>query len=93
MYQIHITHFVNPHRFRYKYADTTDKHSHEIELKLEKYVKENGDRVKANKHDRYRFEKIVGVFLARFLESKQKWIRAGIDVADESTDFEDEMIA
>lgn len=86
--QIHITHVVNPHRFWFKYSDAPGKNSDEIENVLQKYAKENGNRVKVKNQEKYRSEIIVGVFW----ESKQKWIRAEVDVADESTDFENAII-
>lgn len=77
--KINITHVVNPHRFWFIHEGSSEKNAQDIECALEKYVMENGDRIKISDSEKCRSESCVGVFL----QSKQKWIRAQIDSVDE----------
>lgn len=86
---IKITHVINPHLFWFKYVDTPDTGAKQIELALINYVAESGDRMSAAKSNgRYRNESYVAVFMA----SMEKYIRAEIDVCDDPLLAEHEII-
>lgn len=81
--QIEITHVVNPHLFWFKYMNQPGTELAEFERKLEKYVIENLNKNRASESDgKYRQE----AFVAVYLNSMKKWVRAEIDAVDKSTE-------
>lgn len=78
---IKITHVINPHLFWFKYKDTQNADVERIELALKNYVAESGDKMSAANYtdEKYKSEKYVAVYM----KSMEKWIRAKIDVHDD----------
>lgn len=76
---IEITHVINPHLFWFKYQDTQNADIENIELELRNYVGDSGDKMLTARDagDKYKSEKYVAVYM----NSKKKWVRAEIDVA------------
>lgn len=87
---IKITHVINPHLFWFQYENEPHSDAQVIESELKKYVDENRDQMCANNSDgKYRRELYVAVYMI----SLKKWIRATIDVHDGDYDeIDDEIV-
>lgn len=77
---IKITHVINPHLFFFKVQNQIDSEVHYIERELKKFVVKYRDEKCATNNDS---EYFVGDFVALYVVSQNKWIRAEIDVVDE----------
>lgn len=78
---IQITHVVNPHLFWYKLKNNPDHVADAIERELGKYVSENREKMCAAKSNG---SYLCEVYVAVFMISQRKWVRAEIHVKDET---------
>lgn len=85
---IEITRVINPLLFWFKYKATQNADVESIERAIEKYLAEVGDQLPTIEHtgEKYRDEK----YFAVYMKSREKWVRAQIDVA--SVNEQNELI-
>lgn len=86
---ITITHIVNPHLFWFKEKNKTDLNVEKLELQLKHYEEGLFEKPTIRSGIELKDE----LYVAVYLKSKMKWVRAEIDVYDDPSLKADEVIA